>query len=152
MKGLKIEKAKPSNAIDIFALLSAGQKEGILPGKPSERQLKSYYFSRLLSDLGAPGHLWFMGKRGRGYIGFAHAKVQPGRWDGQVSSVTIDLVYVVANRRKHGVGKKLLDEIVKEVENLGIKQIELTCPPEQVQYWAKSLKAQPARIVMGVSL
>ncbi len=152
MKGLKIEKAKPSNAIDIFALLSQGQKEGLLPGKPSERQLKSYYFGRLLSDLGAPGHLWVMAKRGRGYLGFAHAKVQPGIWDAQVSSVTIDLIFVVPNRRKNGIGRKLLDEIVKEVENLGIKRIEFVCPPEQVEYWQKARKATVVKVGMGVNL
>lgn len=152
MKGLKIEKAKPSNAIDIYALLTSGQKEGLLPGKPSERQLKSYYFGRLLSELGAPGHIWFIAKRGRGYLGFAHAVLLPDRWDGLVGSVFVDLVFVVQNRRKLGVGRKLLDEIKKEVENLGIKKIEFVCPADQAQYWSKERSANTKQVLMEVNL
>lgn len=152
MKGLKIDKAKPSNAIDIFALLNAGVKEGILPEKPTDRQMKSYYFSSLLRDIGAPGHIWLVARRGRGYLGFAHAYVRPGRWDGQVTSVFVDLVFVVKHRRKLGVGLKLVDEVKKEVENLGIKRIEFSCPPDQMQYWSKARSANAFQVVMGVDL
>ncbi len=152
MKGLKIERAKPSNSIDIYALLSAAQKEGILPEKPTERELKSYYFSRLLNEIASPGHFFFLAKRGRGYLGYAHGFILPGRWGQSMTMAVIDHVFVVKNRRKLGIGRKLLDEMKKEIENTGIKRIVFSCPLDQVEYWGKARGATAFRSLMEVNL
>lgn len=150
MKGLKIDFAKPSNAIDIYALLKEAAKEGLLAGKPSERQLKAYYFTHLLPEVGAPGQLYLVAKRGRGYLGFLHASLIT-KW-GTSHEVVVHQIFVVKHRRKNGVGRKLLDELQKQVENLGIKRIEFACPLDQVEYWAKERKAKSSQAIMGVDL
>ncbi len=152
MKGLKIEKAKPSNVIDIYALLQEAVKEGCLVGKPTERQMKSYYFVGLLNEVDHPNHIWFVAKRGRGYLGFVHAVLIPGRWDGQVRSVAVDTVFVTKRRRKNGIGRKLLDEVKKEVQNLEIKRVEFVTPIDQVEMWTKKYSAKTESYIMGVDL
>lgn len=152
MKGLKIERAKPSNAIDIYALLCEAQKEGVLPDKPSERQLKAYYFGGLLREIVSPQHIFFVAKRGRGYLGYAHAFLVPGRWDGVVSRVIVNQVFVVKHRRKNGIGRKLLDELKKQIENIGIKRVEFACPAIQMEYWARERGALATDVIMGVDL
>ena len=151
MKGLKIERAKPSNVIDIYALLKAAVPEKILPGAPSERQIKAYY-PMLLRELASQNHLFYVAKRGRGYLGFAHAVLIPGRWDGIQNQVIVDLVYVSEHRRKHGIGRKLLDEIKKEVENMGITKVAFSCPLIQMSYWEKERNAKAIQIEMEVNL
>lgn len=152
MKGLKIEKAKPSNVIDIYALLQEAQKEGILPGKPTPRELKSYYIRTLLQTVGGPGHIYFLAKRGRGYLGFVHAFIAASQWTGVASHVVVNYIYVVGKRRKNGIGKKLLDELKKEVQDLGIKRVEFSCPTIQAGDWSKSQGADSKRVIMEVDL
>ncbi len=152
MKGLKVTRALPSNAIDIYALLKEAQKEGVLYGKPSERQVQHYYFSFLINELCHPLHLWFVARRGRGYLGFVHGIAPPGRWDGSIECLAVDLVYVTKNRRKSGIGRKLLDEVKKEAQNMGIKRFEFLSSDLQQAYWEKERKAQKIQNLMGVSL
>lgn len=150
MKGLKIERAQPNNVIDIYALMKQAAQEGFLPGRPTERQLKAYYFNHLLNEVGQPNHLYFVAKRGRGYLGYVHAVILT-KW-GSNPEVLVNQIFVTEKRRKNGIGRKLLDELKKQVENLGIRRIEFACPPDQVEYWSKERKAQPVRIIMGVDL
>lgn len=152
LKGLKVERAKPSNAIDIFALLGNAAKEGVLEGKPNERQMKNYYFTGLLQELSDPLHLWLLARRGRGYVGFLHAVLLPGRWDGGVNHAALDLVFVPKEKRKRGIGRKLLEELKKEVENMGIKRIEFVCPGDQAEKWQKEYGAKVHQYLMGVDL
>lgn len=150
MKGLKIERAKPSNAIDIYALLKQAMEEGVLPGKPTERQIKAYYFTGLINDVANPTSIYLVAKRGRGYLGFLHATILT-KW-GTNHEVLVTQIYVTKNRRKNGIGRKLLDELKKQVENLGIRRIEFACPLDQVEYWAKERGAKPVQTIMGVDL
>lgn len=150
MKGLKIERAKPSNAIDIHALLKLAAQEGLLPGRPTDNQLKTFYFTTLLSDMTNPNSIYLVAKRGRGYLGFCHAMVLT-KW-GTSHEVLISQIFVTKNRRKNGIGRKLLDELKKQVENLGIRRIEFACPLDQVEYWAKERVAKPVQTIMGVDL
>lgn len=151
MKGLKVERARPSNAIDIYSLLAEGAKDGSLSNKPSQRQLRTYYFNGLIHQLAAPGHLWFIARRGRGFIGFLHAILLPSPWDGQIEKIGINLVFVAKKRRKMGVGRKLIEELKKEAENMGIKRLEFSCPIEQSSEWEK-LGAAASQVQMGVDL
>lgn len=149
MKGLKIEKAKPSNSIDIYALIKAEREEGLIPNL-SDRMLKQYYFSALLNQLADHRHLFFIAKRGRGYLGYVHAVIVPDKWGSFF--VGVDSIFVVKHRRKNGVGRKLLDELKKEVQNIGIKRIEFACPLDQVEYWSKERKAKHSQAIMEVNL
>lgn len=149
MKGLKIEKARPSNSIDIYALMKSAREEGLI-GSPSERQLKVYYFSALLNQLADHRHIFYIAKRGRGYLGYVHAVIVPNQW-GEYR-VVVDSIFVVKHRRKLGIGRKLLDDMVKEVQNIDIKRIEFACPLDQVEYWSKERKAKQVKVLMEVDL
>lgn len=152
MKGLKIHRAQPSNSIDIYALMKEAQKEGVLYGRPSERQVQNYYFSSLINELCHPLHFWFMARRGRGFLGFVHGICVPGRWDGSVEMMIVDLVFVTKNRRKSGIGRKLLDELRKEAQNIGIKRLEFLSSDGQQAYWEKERGALKIQNLMGVTL
>ena len=152
MKGLKIDRARPSNAIDIYALLKEAQKERVLYGDPSERQLQSYFFGGLIAELSSPLHLFFVAKRGRGFLGFVHAVLIPGRWDGFISHAVIDTIFVTKKRRKNGIGRKLLDDLKKEVENIGIKRLEFLASDPELEYWAKERGAAKIKNLAGVDL
>lgn len=149
MKGLRIERAKPSNAIDIYALLKDMASEGLIHDKPSDRALKAYYFGSLLDELASPGHMFFVAKRGRGYLGFVHGMfISP--WGN--TKFIVNHLFVVKHRRKMGIGKKLLDALKKEIENNNVKRVEFSCPIDQKEYWEKKRKAQEIEIIMGVDL
>lgn len=148
MKGLKIIKAEPSNAIDLYPLIKEAAKEQAFLDNPGDRQIKIYYFKGLLNEVSSGFHIWHLARRGRGYLGYVHGIVVPGRWVGEIETLVIDMVYVVKNRRKGGIGRKLIDEIVKEAESIGIKRVEFTCSDAQVEYWMKERKAAKLSNVM----
>lgn len=151
MKGLKITRAQASNAIDVYALLKEWAKENkgkdLVVEVPSEKKLQYYFFARLIPELQSPLNLVLLARRGRGYLGFLHALLVPGRWDGQIDSIFVDKVYVVSNRRKMGIGRRLLDELKKEAENMGIKRIELLADDELKAYGAKHGAAQKSNFM-----
>ena len=150
MKGLKVHRAKPSNAIDIYALMKEAGKDGLLPGKPTDKMVQQYFFSGLINELASPYHFWFIGRRGRGFLGFVHGVVVPNRWDGRPELMGVDLVFVTKNRRKNGIGRKLLDELKKEAQNIGITRFEFLCSDEQQAYWEKERGAKKSLNVMKV--
>lgn len=154
MKGLKIERAKPSNAIDIYALLKQASEEGAWAhDNPNEKQLEQYYFDGLiLRDLPSPHHFFYLAKRGRGFLGVLHAFVLPRRWDGYIDRIFVDLLFVPEKRRKKGIGKKLIDELMKEADNMNIKRIEFLADDKTSDYYKKKIKAKPIAQYMGVSL
>lgn len=151
MKGVKVYRAQPSNAIDIYALLKEAAKEKVLPENPSEKLIEKYYFTSLMNELCDVRHLWFLARRGRGFLGYLHAIIVPGRWDGS-ATIIIDFVYVTKNRRKNGIGKKLLDELVKSAENMGVKRLDFMCPVDQTEYWQKERGAIRKQDFMRVDL
>lgn len=151
MKGLTVIRAMPSNAIDIYPLLEQAAKEGVFDDSPTGRDLKNYYFN-LLNELKSDFHFWYLAKRGRGFLGFLHAVAMPRRWDGQISSLFIDTVFVVENRRKMGIGRKLIDELMKDADHIGIKRFEFASPEDQTEHWVKELKAKKSKVAMRVDL
>jgi GNAT superfamily N-acetyltransferase len=154
MKGLKIVRATGQNSIDIYPLLQKAAEEKALLSNPSPKQLKDFYFGGLLRQLGAHFqlHYWFLARRGRGYLGVLHAQIMPGLWDGSIDTMVVTLVYVTKSRRKLGVGRKLIDALLKEAENLGIKHIQFLCPEDLTEYWVKERGAQKLANLMRVSL
>lgn len=151
MKGVKIEKARPSNAIDIYPLLKEALKEGSLDC-PSERHLESYYFGGLINELSSPFHAWLLAKRSRGFLGCLHAILLPSMYDARNLSAYVDLVYVSKHRRKNGIAKQLVEEFVKEIKSEGIiRRIDFLCPQDQIEYWGK-YGAKPTKSMMRVSL
>jgi GNAT superfamily N-acetyltransferase len=152
MKGCVVERAKASNTIDLYPLILKAAKDGVFPGsQPSEKALKEYYFKLLMQELPSEFHFYYLAKRGRGYLGFLHAVLIPARWDGAITTFYVDTVYVVEHRRKYGVGKKLLDALIKEAENMGIRDFEFLCPDAQINLWEKKRKAKKISNLMRVT-
>lgn len=139
MKGLKIIRAEPSNAIDIYALLSKALKEKVYPGtQPSARQLQNFYLNVLLQQhLVSPFHYYFLARRGRGYLGFIHGMLIPSYWDGSVESMFIELLFVAEKHRKKGVARKLLETLNKQTENIGVKKVDLCAVDSNLKFWGK---------------
>lgn len=153
MKGLKILRAKPSNAIDIFPLLAKAAEEGVFDVKPSQKELKMYYFKKMVDELAHPAHAWYVAQRGRGFLGFIHGIVIPSRWDGdKVDTVVIDAIYVAEKYRKQGIGKKLIEELKHDADNFGIKHVLFTSPESLDQKWIKDMKAEKIKSLMRVDL
>ena len=149
MKGLVVERASVSNAIDVYPLVRLAAREGYFTESPSEHQLREYYF-RVIQELNQPHHIFYLARRGRGFLGVLHAIVIPGRWDGRMNSIYVDLVYVVEKRRQMGVGKKLLDQLALDAEEIGIKNFEFLAKDELVEYWCKERKAKKISNLMRV--
>lgn len=154
MKGLKIERATPSNAIDIYALYKQAAKEKVWShDNPTDKQLEQYYFqTMILRDLPSPHHFFYLAKRGRGFLGVLHAFVLPRRWDGHVDRLFVDIIYVTEKRRKMGIGKKLIEELKKQADNMNIKRIEFLADDKTAKYYEEKLKAKPITQYMGVEL
>lgn len=152
MKGLKVVKAQPSNAIDVFPLIELASKEGLFLDSPSSRDLKNYYFKSLIKEMGNDFHLWFLAKRGRGFLGFVHGIITPRRWDGTIDVMYLDLVYVIEKRRAAGIGAKLIDEILKEAENIGVRKVEFLCDDSKCELWQKKRGAEKLKSLMRVTI
>jgi len=153
MKGLKIIEAEPANSIDIYALLTSAQKEKAWGGEnPTEKQLKDWHFLSLMKELVDDNHSWLLARRGKHYFGCAHAVKRPGRWPGDPVSVWIDMVFVDEKRRKHGIGKKLVDAVVKWAENNNIKQIYFFSDDKLSSTWQNKRDAKQISNYMKVVL
>jgi GNAT superfamily N-acetyltransferase len=154
MKGLKIERAAPSNAIDIYALLKEAATEKCFPlNNPTGKQLEQYYFQTLIiNELPNPLHFWYLAKRGRGFLGLLHCYAVPGRWDGKIDTLFVDILYVVEKRRKMGIGKKLIEEMKKEAENVGIKRLHFLAEPKVEKLWRDREGAKKKTSIMEVLL
>jgi GNAT superfamily N-acetyltransferase len=150
MKGVTVFRANPSNTIDVFPLFEQAAKEGVFPNAPSRLQLKDFYF-RLLNELSSPHHFYYLARRGRGFLGVLHAIAIPGRWDGRVDTLHIELLFTEKEKnRKMGVGKKLLDQLAKDAEEIGIKNFEFLTKDELVEYWCKKRRAVKVSNLMRV--
>jgi GNAT superfamily N-acetyltransferase len=139
MKGLRIDRATPSNAIDIYALLKQAAQERVYPvSNPNAKQLQNFYLGRLLQlELPSPYHFYYLAKRGRGFLGLLHAVAIPGRWDGNVDTMLIELLFVAKKYRKKGVAKKLLETLRKEAENVGVRHLDLASVDDNLKFWGK---------------
>lgn len=155
MKGLTIVRAAPSNAIDIYALLKDASEDMAFPagGSPTDKQREHYYCSgTLFNELASPYHVWILAKRGRGFLGYVHAFAIPGRWDGKIETLAVDLTYVVKKRREMGVGRKLIEALKKEAENMGVKHIEFLADEKTKSFWSKSFGAKKLSNFMRATL
>jgi GNAT superfamily N-acetyltransferase len=139
MKGLKIERAKPSNAIDIYALLKKAVQEGVYPGQqPTDKELRQFYLGQLLqSHLPSPYHFYYLARRGRGFLGYLHAVANPNYWTGEFDCLFIELIFVAEKYRKKGVAKKLLDHLHEEAEDMGVKRLDLFSVDHNLKFWEK---------------
>lgn len=154
MKGLKVERAQPSNAIDIYALLKLAAEDGAFHEQtPSSKQLQQYYFQKLIPfEVMTPSHFWYLAKRGRGFLGLLHAFIVPGRWDGEINTIYVDLVYVVEHRRNRGIAKELLKKLKEDAEDIGIKKFEFLAVDKVQEKWVKDWKATKISNYMRVEL
>lgn len=154
MKGLKIERAQSSNAIDIYALLKAAAEERVFPDhNPSAKQLQQYYFQKLIpTEIINPCHFWYLAKRGRGFLGLLHAFMVPSRWDGEIDRIFVDLVYVTENRRDRGIARAMLDKLKSDAGDLGINKFEFLAENKVEPKWAKDWGATKVSNYMRVEL
>lgn len=140
IKGIKIHKAQLDNAIDIYPLIKEAVKSGMFPdveGNPTDKQMQNYYLSGLLSELQSPNHVYYIARRGRGFVGYCHAFIFGGRWLDGSAFICLDSVYVKPKLRKKGVGKAFVDEIKNLAKESGIKNIVLMAKDDMLPYWEK---------------
>lgn len=151
MKGVVVERARPSNCIDVYPLIKQAAKEGVFYGNPpATKSLEQFYYSLLTKELPDPGHFYYLAKRGRGYLGCLHAVIARDRWSGMVSKMWVDFVFVGEKKRKCGVGKKLIERLMKDAGEIGIKDFDFLCREEQLEYFQKKFKAEKLSVLMRV--
>lgn len=138
MRGIIIERATPSNILDVFALFKESVKEGNL-GKWTPEQMKEYYWA-LLNELADPHQLILLAKRGRTYWGYSHGSLG-FRPSGTARVIFIRSVFVVGKKRKMGIGKQLIEHARGLCQKMGINTAEFMCDDNQVEYWSKKVRA-----------
>jgi GNAT superfamily N-acetyltransferase len=152
MKGVVIERARPSNTIDVYPLIKEAAKEGAYPVPVSKKQVEDFYYRMFTQELPNEGHFYYLARRSKGFLGLLHAVIVPSRWDGSGTTMWIDLVYVRDHRRKCGIGKMMIDRLMEDAEKLGIKNFEFLCPDDQVEMWTKKRGAKSASVFMRLTL
>lgn len=136
MKGVVIDRALPSNILDLYALFKAAVKEGAYRHQPpTDEQLKSYYFA-LLEELAHPRNLVYLARKGRQHLGFIQAQLVLSPWGG-THICFIKMHYVLPKKRKLGIGKKLLSRLSSDCKAMGVSTLELMCHDEMAGYWSK---------------
>jgi GNAT superfamily N-acetyltransferase len=153
MKGLKVIEAEPSNNLDIYAILKSAIKDKVWGDQnPTDKQLKDWHFLSLIQEIVREDQVWLLARRGKHYFGCAHAVKRPGRWPGDTRKVWVDLVYVEEKKRKYGIGKKLIDGIIKWAEEENIKEFYFFAEEGLDKTWQKKRKAKKISNYMKVVL
>ena len=154
MKGVKVYRCEPSDNIEILKLLKDAIKEGVFPDeKPTPQQLRIYNFEGLLqNELPNPNHFWLLAKRAKGRWGILHAYVVPNRWDRRLDRIFVDLAFVRSDKRKLGIGKKLIDDLFERAQNIGITKIEFLAKDKESEMWIKERGAEKVSNLMRVNL
>lgn len=136
-KGVKIERAMPSNLIDIYALVKMAHKEGkLMQPAPSEADIGKYYM-HLLDLLADPGHNFFyIAKKGRMFLGYVQLRLS-FRNLGPSPIMAITNLYVIPKKRKLGVGRALFKHGIEELKKAGIGRFEFLCEDDLVAYYEK---------------
>lgn len=151
MKGLVIERARPSNTIDVYPLIKEAAKEGIFYGPaPTEKSIKEYYYKLLTQELPLETHFFYLARRSKGFLGLLHAVIVPSRWDWTINTMFVDFVFVREHRRKYGIGKDLINRMMKDAAEIGIKNFEFLSPESQVEFWEKEHGAKKTSVLMRV--
>lgn len=135
----QIERAKPSNILDIYALFKKAAKEGIYPEILNEDNIKDYYFRMcdpMNGELVNPYHVFLLARRGRQYLGYLHAYMT-SKPKSNKNVMFLELIYIDPKKRKLGVAKQLLDQFLGDCKKMKIPSIELLCKDELVPYWSK---------------
>lgn len=137
MKGVKIERAMPSNNIDIYPLYLEFIKEsGNKPYPVINPQIQRKFFQDvLIRGFSDPNQIFLTARRGKSYWGFAHAAILPRPPVGYI--LYIHTLFVQKHKRKLGIAKDLADALESEARNLGLGAIELMCTPALTLKWEK---------------
>ena len=137
MKGIKIERAKPSNCVDIYALYSEFYKEfsdKIYP-KIGKRERENYYCSLIEWLKPTSNCMFYLARKGRRYVGFIHSQCYINPF-GQFEMNTLSC-FVQKGKRKLGIGKDLAEKTIEEAKNIGISVIKLNCQDNLLEQWGK---------------
>jgi predicted GNAT family acetyltransferase len=141
MIGVKIEKAMPSNLIDVYDLFKKAAKEGLFVyPQPTEEQIKEYYFM-LLQELADPRTLVYIARKGKQFLGYVHGHIIQRPW-GSPYMVFIKMCFVIDKKRKLGVSKDLVDKLVEDCKKMGVTTFEFMANDEMCDYWSKKRKAR----------
>lgn len=139
MQGVKIERAVPSNNIDIYPLYLDFIKESEGANKPypkiPQAIQRKFYQDILFRAFEDPNQIMWLARRGKTYMGFAHAHILPRPPKGYI--LYIHTLFVQKHRRKLGIAKLLADAMESEARNLGLSAIELMCTPLLSPKWEK---------------
>jgi ribosomal protein S18 acetylase RimI-like enzyme len=91
---------------------------GIIPDAVQRRLLDSWYSRESLSRaLAAPGSSFFVAESGGDVIGFAQFVRR------SAESVELTRIYVLPGRQRSGIGRQLLDAVLREFAAEGLKQL-----------------------------
>jgi len=137
IKGVKVERAKPSNIVDITAMVREYAKEskGIkLYPIYTDADVEEYTF-HALEAIKSPNNIYLLARRGRSYWGFVHGRVYRRPYGSPVLCMYVEMLHVLKAKRKLGVGNLLADSIEKEARKLGVGAIELMCKDELIKKW-----------------
>ncbi len=137
IKGVKLERALPSNILDIYALYKMAHKEGkLMTPAPTDKELKDYYFTllELLADQAL--NYVYLARKGRMYIGFVQLRLS-FRSLGPSPIMAITNLYVHPKKRKLGIGRALFQHGVDEMKKAGVNRFEFLCEDDLVAYYHK---------------
>jgi hypothetical protein len=139
MKGVKLERAVPSNFADIHILYKEAyaEKAGLKAWpKYSKVDIDNASFTNI-QDLANPNVICFMARRGKKYIGFILGKVLERQLGSPRYYMFVTLCYITKTKRKLGIGNCLTEKIIEYSRNLGLGSIEIMCNDELVDHWKK---------------
>ena len=135
-----IVRATPGNILEVYEMYKRVWREKSVNPVPAEDQQKVYYW-KLLEELGNPGHVVLLIKRGTRYLGFVHGVVAPAD-PGHAPRMFVKIIHVLDSKRKHGGGKMPADELAFLAGLLGVKKFDFMCDDDLVEYWAKKRNAK----------
>ena len=141
IKGVKIERAAPSNIIEVFRFYKqyyeefGEAKSGKM--KITKADMTDFYFKLLYEFLPDPSHVIYLARRGKAYWGIIHAQIVSKPMLGSPMALFIHTVFIRKGKRKLGVGSKLADKIEEDAVNLNAKTIEFMCRDNLVEKWEK---------------
>jgi GNAT superfamily N-acetyltransferase len=149
MRGVKFERAKPSNILDVYALVKQAHKEdAFVHPKPTLEQVQAMYFD-LLDALAGPTTAIFLARKGKSIVGMVQVTVS-FRKVGPSPIGVIAFLYVIPKRRKLGIGRELMRHAIAELKKAGVPSFEFFCKDELVGYYNKVCQARKTLNMMVI--
>ena len=139
IKGVRIEKALPSNFADLLILYKEAytEKAGLKPWPHlSLQDLKEAAFNNI-QELAQPNVVCFLARRGKKYVGFIFGRIIERRVGSPKHSMFVEMCFITKTKRKLGIGDCLAKKMLELSSNLGLGSIEIMCNDELKDKWLK---------------